>query len=74
MYAYVWMDTNQYNFVWLQYRDILLKCMPLTEQDLMNVVADLCQFTLHEIVNHQGQFFDETSFLATDDKYRGLVE
>ena len=47
---------------------------PLTEEDLMNMVADLCQFTMHEIINRRGHFFDEEWELETNEKYRALVE
>ena len=36
----------------------------LHERQLLNVVDDLCRFVLHEVVNVEGKFFDETSDLA----------
>ena len=46
----------------------------LHERQLLNVVDDLCRFILHEVVNVEGKFFDETSDLATNDKYLSLRE
>jgi hypothetical protein len=46
---------------------------PLTERDLLGVVADLCRFTLREILNRRGRFFDPDSDLATDDKFSSLA-
>ena len=45
----------------------------LRESDLLNMVADLCRFTMHEIVNRLGNFFDPDSELATDAKFRKLI-
>ncbi|KAJ1259475.1 hypothetical protein BS78_10G158500 [Paspalum vaginatum] len=47
---------------------------PLTETNLMNIIADLCRFTMHEVINRRGEFFDHDSFLATEEKYRRLVQ
>jgi len=46
----------------------------LHERQLLNVVDDLCRFILHEVVNVEGKFFDETSDLATNDEYLSLGE
>ena len=46
----------------------------LHERQLLNVVDDLCCFILHEVVNVEGKFFDETSDLAMNDKYLSLCE
>ena len=46
----------------------------LHDRQLLNVVDDLCRFILHEVVNVEGKFFDETSDLATNDKYLSLGE
>ena len=46
----------------------------LHERQFLNVVDDLCRFILHEVVNVEGKFFDETSDLATNDKYLSLNE
>ena len=48
--------------------------MKLHEQQLLNVVADLCHFIMHEVVNVRGKFFYEVQDLATEDKYIGLRE
>jgi len=45
----------------------------LRESDLLNMVADLCRFTMHEVVNRLGNFFDPDSELATDAKFRKLI-
>ena len=46
----------------------------LHEKELLNVVDDLCRFIMHEVVNVNGKFFDETQDLATNDKYLSLRE
>ena len=46
----------------------------LNEQQLLNVVDNLCRFIMHEVVNVRGKFFDEVQDLATEDKYIGLRE
>ena len=46
----------------------------LNEQQLLNVVDDLCRFIMHEVVNVRGKFFLEVQDLATEDKYIGLRE
>lgn len=46
----------------------------LHEKQLLNIVADLCRFILHEVVNVRGKFFHEAQDLATDEKYIGLRE
>ena len=46
----------------------------LNEQQLLNVVDDLCHFIMHEVVNVRGKFFYEVQDLATEDKYIGLRE
>ena len=47
---------------------------PLTEKNLMDVIADLCRFTMREVIHPQGDFFDKESLLATEAKYRPLIE
>jgi len=46
----------------------------LNEQQLLNVVADLCHFIMHEVVNVRGKYFQEAQDLATENKYIGLRE
>lgn len=46
---------------------------PLTELDLMNVVADLCRFTMHEILHPRGIFFDKHSPIMQSATTKGLV-
>ncbi|WVZ93299.1 hypothetical protein U9M48_039293 [Paspalum notatum var. saurae] len=53
---------------------ILLKDRSLSELDLMNSVGDLCRFTMHEVFNRRGEFFDRDDFLAKDEKYLPLIE
>ena len=53
---------------------IPLKDRPLNELDLMNSVADLCRFTMHEVFNRRGEFFDHDDVLAKDEKYLPLIK
>ncbi|WVZ86268.1 hypothetical protein U9M48_033077 [Paspalum notatum var. saurae] len=53
---------------------IPLKDRPLNELDLMNNVGDLCRFTMHEVLNQRGEFFDHDDILALDEKYLPLIE
>ena len=46
----------------------------LHKRQLLNVVDDMCHFIMHEVVNVEGKLFDETSDLATNDKYLSLRE
>ena len=45
---------------------------PLHEQQLLNVVDDLCRFILHEVVHIDGYFVHPEHELSTDSKYRSL--
>ncbi|KAJ1256030.1 hypothetical protein BS78_K101000 [Paspalum vaginatum] len=47
---------------------------PITKKDLMNIIADLCHFPMHEVINRRGTFFYHDSYLAQDDKYHPLIE
>ena len=53
---------------------IPLKDRPLNELDLMNNVGDLCRFTMHEVFNQRGEFFDHDDILAKNDKFFPLTE
>ncbi|WVZ51890.1 hypothetical protein U9M48_002990 [Paspalum notatum var. saurae] len=53
---------------------IPLKDRPLNELDLMNSVGDLCRFTMHEVFNRRGKFFDHDDILAKDEQYLPLIE
>ena len=44
----------------------------LHEQQLLNVVDDLCRFILHEVVHIDGYFVQPEHELSTDSKYRSL--
>ena len=44
----------------------------LHEQQLLNVVVDLCRFILHEVVGVMGYFVHPEHKLATDKKYEAL--
>ena len=48
----------------------------LHERQLLNIVDDLCRFILHEVVNMEDKFFDETSELNSDTvkRPRGMME
>jgi len=46
----------------------------LYEKQLLEVVADLCCFIMHEVINPRGTFYDKHSELATESKYLGLRE
>ncbi|KAG2598066.1 hypothetical protein PVAP13_5KG350714 [Panicum virgatum] len=46
----------------------------LHEKQLLEVVADLCRFIMHEVINLRGTFYDKHSELATESKYLGLRE
>ncbi|WVZ63089.1 hypothetical protein U9M48_012754 [Paspalum notatum var. saurae] len=39
-----------------------------------NNVGDLCRFTIHEVFNRRGEFFDHDDILAIDEKYLPLIE
>jgi hypothetical protein len=45
---------------------------PLHEQQLLNVVDDLCRFILHEVVHIDGYFVQPEHELSTVSKYRSL--
>ncbi|KAJ1276977.1 hypothetical protein BS78_05G258500 [Paspalum vaginatum] len=53
---------------------IPLQDRPLEEMDLMNMIADLCRFTMREVINRRGEFFDHDGVLAKDDKFLPFVE
>ena len=44
----------------------------LHEQQLLNVVADLCRFILREVVHVAGHFIHPEHELTTDKKYESL--
>jgi hypothetical protein len=44
----------------------------LHEQQLLNVVADLCRLILHEVIHVIGYFVHPKHDLATQRKYEGL--
>ncbi|KAJ1295728.1 hypothetical protein BS78_01G245400 [Paspalum vaginatum] len=46
----------------------------LKESNLLNMVADLCRFTMHEVVNLLDSFFDPNSEMATDAKFWKLIK
>jgi len=43
-------------------------------RELLEVVADLCSFIMHEVVNPRGAFYSKDHELATDPKYHGTRE
>jgi hypothetical protein len=47
---------------------------PLHEKQLLEVVADLCHFIMHEVIHPMGKFFSKDHKLATDSKYISLRE
>ena len=46
----------------------------LHERQLIEVVADLCRFIMHEVINPKRTFYDKHSELAMESKYLGLRE
>jgi len=46
----------------------------LHERELLEVVADLCCFIMHEVINPKGTFCSKDHDLAMDHKYLGLRE
>ncbi|KAJ1262375.1 hypothetical protein BS78_09G102800 [Paspalum vaginatum] len=46
----------------------------LKESDLLNMVADLSRFTMHEVVNRRGAFFDPEGDIEMTEKFRPLGE
>ena len=44
----------------------------LHEKELLEVVADLCHFIMHEVINPRGTFYSKDHKLATDPKYIDL--
>jgi hypothetical protein len=45
---------------------------PLHEKQLLEVVADLCRFIMHEVIHPEGTFFQKDHKLALDPKYISL--
>ena len=46
----------------------------LHEKQLLEVVADLCRFIMHEVINPKRTFYDKHGELAMESKYLGLCE
>jgi hypothetical protein len=46
----------------------------LHEKQLLEVVADLCCFIMHEVIHPMGIFFSKDHELATDPKYISLCD
>ena len=44
----------------------------LHEEQLLDVVDDLCHFIMHEVVNVRDKYFHEAQDLAMENKYIGL--
>ena len=40
----------------------------------LEVVADLCRFIMHEVINQEAKFYIKDHELATGPKYLGLYE
>ena len=67
--------SNTYFFVLpLQLPPILPCDKTLEEKHLLNIVADLCCFIMHEVINCNGRFFYLDQELATEEKYAPLRE
>jgi hypothetical protein len=47
---------------------------PLHEKQLLEIVAGLCHFIMHEVIHPMGIFFCKDHELATDPKYISLCE
>lgn len=62
------------NVFLMQLPPIPLTNNKLKESDLLNMVADLCRFTMHEVVNRRGSFFDLELDIETTKKFRPLDE
>ena len=46
----------------------------LFEKEFLEVIADLCLFIGHEVINPRAHFFNEDQELAMETKYLGLHE
>jgi hypothetical protein len=46
----------------------------LHEKQLLEVIADLCRFIMHEMIHPEGIFFQKDYELATDPKYISLYD
>ena len=68
------LGTNTHIIFFFSSPPLPLKDWPLNELDLMNSVGDLCRFTMHEVFNRRGEFFDHDDILAKDEKHLPLIE